>query len=474
MVLNERSLASLQYCNSLWDPANAWPAGRKWIWALLAAFVVIAQGPLFLNSFRVTWTEGSDFFQDWASARNVLEGRPAYLPIADALARYVPRRQGAVPPRAHLPWNAHPPTSVVAALPFALLDYPKAGTLWNLLALLAMGVSVGLIVRDLNIPIVPWSVLPITALTLICSPIRTQFAQGQWNAPLLLLLTLAWRADRHGRQMEAGLWTGAALTLKLFPAYFLLYFAVRRSWRALLAGCLSSVGLTLVTFAVVRPGAYRDYLKLVLPTLDAFRAEWDNASLPAFWAKNCGEGALHFALYAAPLFRAPVFARAAGLLSCAAVLAVSLYPASRHRAECATSLVTCDLCYSLALVAMLLLAPICWDHYLLLLALPLALVWCSLGRSNLSRLLFLVLVTAIWVSPHDLWRAGGADALLCRPDLYEAPSGTYSIHGRLFTPFFLSVQFYALLACFVWMALLIRRETTAKRHPSGWMQVHGH
>ena len=34
-----------------------------------------------------------------------------------------------------------------------------------------------------------------------------------------------------------------------------------------------------------------------------------------------------------------------------------------------------DLSYSLTVVAMLLLTPICWDHYLLLLALPLAKIW---------------------------------------------------------------------------------------------------
>src|SRR5208282_6248200 len=73
---------------ALWDPANAWPSGRRLIWALLATSVLVAQGPSFLHNIRKRWGGGNDFFQDWTSARNVLEGRPAYLPLSEAAALY--------------------------------------------------------------------------------------------------------------------------------------------------------------------------------------------------------------------------------------------------------------------------------------------------------------------------------------------------------------------------------------------------
>ena len=121
---------------------------RKWIWALLAILVVIAQGPTFLKQLRVTWKEGNDYFQDWASARNVLEGRPAYLPLSESVSRYFPKEEGRHPPPVLLPWNAHPPTSVLATLPLAWLDYPLAGTVWNVLSLLAMVASLRLIATN--------------------------------------------------------------------------------------------------------------------------------------------------------------------------------------------------------------------------------------------------------------------------------------------------------------------------------------
>ncbi len=448
---------------TLWDPANAWTAGRKWIWAILAVCVLIAQGPTFLRSFHVNWDEGNDFFQDWASARNVLDGQPAYLPLSESVSRHFPKVEGRRPPAAYLPWNAHPPTSVLADLPLALLDYPRAGTVWNLLSLIELVASLGLIVRELNLAVPAWSILPIVTLGLLCSPIRTQISQGQWNAPLLLLLTLAWAAERRGRDSWAGFWVGTAVTLKLFPVFFLFYFAVRRRWRAVIAACLWSVVWSLLTIAVLGLDAYRDYYNRVLPTLRGFRSGWANASLLAFWTKNFAEGASHYAIYIEPVIRAPALAQAGIVLSYAVVLVITYFFVSRCMPIDTTESNYGDLCFSLTMVTMLLLAPICWDHYLLLLSLPMALVWRSLGQSGFQRLAFLLLVSAVWIGPNEVWRAGGVDLLAKLPDFQTATPATYQIHRPYFVPFFLSVHFYALLACYAWLVCLARGAIAAAK-----------
>jgi Glycosyltransferase family 87 len=447
--------------HALWDPGNAWPSGRKWIWAILTTLVVIAQGPSFLNGLRVTWKEGNDFFQDWASARNAFEGRPAYLPLSDSVSRYFPKAAGRSAPAAHLPWNAHPPTSVVAILPIALLDYPQAGTLWNALSLIALAASVVLIARELNIDLPAWSILPTVTLGLLCSPLRTQISQGQWNAPLLLLLTLAWVEERQGRDSRAGIWIGIAATLKLFPIFFLFYFAIRRRWRAVIAGFVVVVTLSLITVAFLGLDAFPTYFNRVLPTLDVFRSEWDNASLLAFWTKNLAAGASHYGLYVEPVIKVPVLARAGIILSYATVLATTFLFIHRSRTCSDDKYKYGDLCYSLTMVTMLLLVPICWDHYLLLLALPLALVWRSLGQSSIERMTFLLLITAVWIGPTELWRAAGVDLLAGWPDFQDVPPGTYRIHRPFFVPVFLSLHFYALLASFLWLVFIARRQYAA-------------
>lgn len=443
---------------ALWDPANAWPVGRKWIWALLAIYVLVAQGPSLLHNIRGRWDGGNDFFQDWTSARNVLEGRHAYLPLSVAAARHGPKVGGRPAATARLPWNAHPPTSVLATLPLALLDYLDAVTLWNVLGLIAITASLALIFRELRFPVAAWSILPIVTLGLLCNPVRAQVSYGQWNAPLLLLLTLAWVADRRDRSLQAAFWVATAATLKLFPLFFLFYLAIRRRWKAAIACILWLLALSLVTAAVLGSGAYRDYFHHVLPTLKEFQASWNNASIVAFWLKNFSTGASLFGLNIEPVVFAPHLARAGIVASYALILATTCLFIDRSRFVSHTRPKCGDLCFALSTVAMLLITPVCWEHYLLLLALPLALVWAGLGQSNLQRFAFLVLIAAVWVGSYELYRMGGVDLHAEWPDYQDVPPRTYVIHRPLFPPLVLSVHFYALLALYLWLVFLLRRE----------------
>ena len=430
---------------------------------MLAAFVVLVQGSGFVRSVRPDWHTGNDFFQDWASARNVLDGMPAYLPISDAVSRHVPRNDDSSPPTAFLPWNAHPPTSVIACLPLALLDYSDAGAIWNVLGLVAIAASLALIVRELGLPVATWAVLPIATLGLLCNPIRMQVSQGQWSGVLLLLLTLTWVADRRGQGLRAGLWVGTSAALKLFPAFFLLYFLLLRRWRTVLSGAICLLAETLLTAAILGVGAYRDYIYRVTPTLAEFRSSWVNASVLAFWMKNFWSGATHWGLYAAPLFEAPMLARVGIIVSYAAVLGALAYFANKATSGFSEDIRYRDICFSLGIGAMLLLAPICWDHYLLLLALPLCLIWMGLGTSALQRMAFLMLVAAFWLGPNEIWRAGGVDILTGWRNFETAPPRTYRITRPLFVPVFLSLHFYALVALYLWLVSLARREIGSSR-----------
>ena len=51
-----------------WDPLNAWPAGRRWLWAALAALICVLNGPQFIHSLRPRMDQWTDFFQLWGSA----------------------------------------------------------------------------------------------------------------------------------------------------------------------------------------------------------------------------------------------------------------------------------------------------------------------------------------------------------------------------------------------------------------------
>src|SRR5262249_20004743 len=155
--------------------------------------------------------------------------------------------------------NAHPPSSVLLALPLAALDYPDAFLVWSLLSLAALGVSAWLVARQLSLPILPETVAALIALLLVCTPFRAQMGEGQMNLILLLLIVGAWAADRSGRQTPAGVLLGVAVAIKLFPAFLALYFLVQRRWRVLAAAALSFAAIIGVTAAVFGPAVLPSY-----------------------------------------------------------------------------------------------------------------------------------------------------------------------------------------------------------------------
>jgi hypothetical protein len=178
-----------------------------------------SQGQAFLDSLREPATPPGDFFQEWASARNHLEGRPVYENQEKTLPLYLNRTRD--PGDRHfVEVNAHPPTAVLLVLPLARLEFHDAFLTWNLASLVMLAIAAGLVIGALGPRPSPWALLPAAALLLVCNPLRQQINQGQLNGVLLLLITGAWLADRSGRGWLAGALVAAATMIKLFPVSF--------------------------------------------------------------------------------------------------------------------------------------------------------------------------------------------------------------------------------------------------------------
>src|SRR5581483_8289587 len=62
-----------------------------------------------------------------------------------------------------------------------------------------------------------------------------------------------------------------------------------------------------------------------------------------------------------------------------------------------------DLVWGMALVGMLLVSPITWDHYFLALLLPVMLLWNGLPQSRASRWVFGISLAALWMNSIVPW-----------------------------------------------------------------------
>ena len=180
-----------------------------------------------------------------------------------------------------------------------------------------------------------------------------------------------WLAQRRGRPVLAAVLFGATVALKPSLAPILLVYAVERRWVPLRAGVASAVIASLVGVAVCGPSSGPAWLHIAFnaPVPDTV----DNASLPGL---------------AVRLGLPPVLGLAAGVV----VLGATLVVLARHRERIDPG----GTAVWAVLAAGLLLSPIAWHNYLMLLF-PGMLVAIALGRhATATALLSVAVIPVAW------------------------------------------------------------------------------
>lgn len=224
-----------------------------------------------------------DFFQDYASARNLIGGYPVYTNHIVTAPIYLNKSLDLK--RSNVLLNAHPPTSVLLAAPFSLLPFSQAFHAWNVFSFLLVLISLFITFRELRIESKLWTVCLSVAILTFCGPLWEQTRQGQLNAVLLLAITIAWSAYRRDLDALAGVMIGTAAAIKLFPILFILYFAWTKRNRSAVFAVVTLTFLTAITWILMGSGAFRDYIMIVLPDFQWFRVGWNNCSLAGFWSR---------------------------------------------------------------------------------------------------------------------------------------------------------------------------------------------
>lgn len=307
-----------------------------------------------------------DFFQEWASAKNVLRGLPAYTCQDITVPLYL-HQDGKKKHNTLIQYNAHPPVAVLLGLPFTELPYHKAHFAWNLVSLLSLALACTLILRAVA-PQTPTLTVAVLMVVLLGSrPVFSHLRDGQLSMLLLLLLTLVWLADRSDRSIRAGLLLGLATAIKFQPGLLFLYFLLRRRWRVVSAGVYGFLSVNFLTLLILGPNAFRDYWEYGYPEVLRWRTWEGTYSLMSFWSRLFDSGPLgSYSSY----FMEPLLAKTATILSSLIVLGLLVGttrgPKSRDEN---------DMTFGLYILALLPLSPLLWDHYFLMALLPLALIW---------------------------------------------------------------------------------------------------
>ncbi len=253
--------------------------------------------------------------------------------------------------------------------------------------------TIVLVFRELGLPLVGWSLLPVIVLLFLFDPMYQQLAQGQLNFLLVFLLALSWAADRRDCPGCAGVAVGVAAALKLYPAFVFAYFLLARRWPAILTGGIVFLALDGVALAVLGLDEFKTYVSQVLPSLFNYQSSLGNLSLTGFWLRIFNPEAHEMVL---PLVVNPTVAKVLVMLSRVIVAAIVAWVAWR-----AKSLGERDRAFAAAIVGMILVSPIAWTHYFVLLVLPLALVWQRLPEGP-ARWVMVFAFLVVWLPDYYL------------------------------------------------------------------------
>jgi hypothetical protein len=368
------------------------PSKRTSFWLLLSAlflaFLAVKRLPDLIEHFRPPEGVFLDFIQEWLSARNYWDGHAIYEEQSVSFARSFPGQ-----PHEMFRYNAHPPVSVLFALPFARLNYRDSTCAWNAVGVALFLSAIGLIAREFRSSVRWWHVVPIAALLLWSFHVRDTINMGQLNFFLAFFLSFAWVCDRRGYTIGAGILVGLAAAMKLYPGFVIVYFLAAGRWRAAAAFTFTVLAMNGVALGVLGVDTYADYLTKVLPSLHQFESNWCNLSLYGIIAREVNPLTI---ADGSDFVRQPVLAKVLYASACIAVAGCVALAGRRAKREADV-----DVGWAAAIASLLLVSPVTWGHYYVILLVPLAILAARLrpDQRSLAWLTFLLMN----LQPHDIY-----------------------------------------------------------------------
>jgi alpha-1,2-mannosyltransferase len=293
--------------------------------ALPAVAIVVFAGFVGLTIAISGDTLGFDFLAYHAAAARVLDGRQLYDMSFEEVGGFG--------------LFFYPPVFLPLILPFGLLEPAVATWAWIGLSLLSFGVGVAVM------PVAASTRWLIVLLAAVSWPFLFAVKLGQVGPLLFLALAVGWRW--MDRPIVLGGALAAATAIKIQPALVLGWAVLTGRWRAVLYAAVFLVMLAIAAAIFTDASAWSNFAALLLQLADPMTNE-----------RNMSPGAVAFQL-GVPLGVAGVVQ----LVNLAVVLV--LVGVAAFRAEPNAS-------YLVAVVASQLVSPILWEHYAMLLLLPVA------------------------------------------------------------------------------------------------------
>jgi len=301
-----------------------------------------------------------DFHTFWGAAREALNGRSPYpSPSAVATAHST---------TGDYRFFVYPPPFVLALIPLSELPFAVAAGIYTAILL-------GCVILALRVlGVADWRCY---GAVFLAAPTLFSLRLGEVSPILMLLVALAWRYRDHWQ--AAGAAVGAAVVVKLFLWPLVIWLLVTRRWKAAAAATVGGAAVTALAWTAIGFNGLKDFAVL-LRALTRLEAGQSYSLVALAERLHIPDPRVSWLVLALPI-----------------VVGLAITCARATPASFDTYAFSSGVCLAL------LLTPILWLNYLILLFVPIA-------AANRRLNVWWALPLALWLSPFQepmqqpLWR----------------------------------------------------------------------
>jgi alpha-1,2-mannosyltransferase len=317
------------------------------------------------------YSHGDDFAPLYVAAQLVVDGKVSSLyDHHPYLFHVVPPGEfeetaqkigfkGFLHPYVHLPFAAF------FLRPVLSIPYRTMAKILLLINFLSLNIALYLILRLVGkVSNFGWLSFAIFAMAYFF-PLRYGLWLGQTSPLIFLGLTSVYCFAHAGYPKTSGCIFGFIISLKITPAFFLVYFLINRKWVVLISSTITLVIIGACSVYLAGWESNVAFLQNIVRLTGLSLASWNNQSLDGYLLRWVVET---FHIYNWQLLELPFkmkIVRYVAVLSIMVIWLVILFYSTGVKEE-NQNLIK----FSLTLVIIVILPPISWSHYLLFLVFP--------------------------------------------------------------------------------------------------------
>ena len=280
--------------------------------------------------------------------------------------------------------NLNPPFQSLLISPFGLLNYPNAYWTWSLVSLALGLLAVYLIFNAYQEELHSLHVFELSIIFLLFFPTILSILSGQISIILLFLITIAWVSARKRKDRLAGIALGIALSFKIFSGLFIPVLIIQRRWNLLKWYLGTFITCNLVAIFLVGWDDHIEYLKTI-SSITWYSASW-NTSFMGFFTRIFGDSE------SIPIIDSPITGLILTLVLSTLAVLLLLWLAKNTGID---NKYDFDLVFSLTIISILLISPLGWIYYYVVLIIPLIVAWSA--AKQLDNKLLKELVVGAWI-----------------------------------------------------------------------------